>query len=410
MAQVVRFDRVGIGGKVRNRRRTTNGGVELDCFFSRTGVFRYQRQDGKPVREYRSPEEVFAPQSVETLQHIAVTRDHPPNGEMVDEHNWNKYAIGIVTTKGDRVTDPATGIEYLAGKLLLTDAQAIKDADEGKLVELSLGYWCDLDWTPGVDPKGDAYDCLQREIIQNHAATGGENYGRAGRDCKMHTDRDDVDGYAFDGKEGRADSEGTPAMEYVYINGQKYVKGSNEHLDALEKMHRDTLGEVNGKLAAAVTNEAAAKKDAAELVQLRAEKEARVRENIFAHALKLGVKCDAKALATTPAIEIIKQVLSQKGYTAAIEGQDDSFIMGYFMALNPAAASSTSTAIDPGGATGGAPVIGTDARTAYQRIDANGKPEGEGQRTSRIDSLAKSLAGAHSAHQDNVYKVQQPKN
>jgi hypothetical protein len=49
------------------------------------------------------------------------------------------------------------------------DEKAIKDFNDGKR-ELSLGYTCDLEWTPGTAPNGETYDAIQKNIRANHLA------------------------------------------------------------------------------------------------------------------------------------------------------------------------------------------------------------------------------------------------
>jgi len=53
--------------------------------------------------------------------------------------------------------------------LILKDAAAIKAMVSGKR-ELSAGYVCELDWTPGLTADGEAYDAQQRSIKINHLA------------------------------------------------------------------------------------------------------------------------------------------------------------------------------------------------------------------------------------------------
>jgi hypothetical protein len=72
--------------------------------------------------------------------------------------------------------------EYLAFDLTLFDAAAIKAVEDGKR-ELSNGYACHLDWTPGIAPDGQAYDARQTRISGNHVAI--VDAGRAGPNCAI---------------------------------------------------------------------------------------------------------------------------------------------------------------------------------------------------------------------------------
>jgi hypothetical protein len=53
--------------------------------------------------------------------------------------------------------------------LILKDAAAITAMVSGKR-QLSAGYVCELDWTPGLTADGEAYDAQQRSIKINHLA------------------------------------------------------------------------------------------------------------------------------------------------------------------------------------------------------------------------------------------------
>jgi hypothetical protein len=58
-------------------------------------------------------------------------------------------------------------------------------ADGAKLREVSCGYTCDCDPTPGKY-EGERYDCVQRNIRYNHVAIVAR--GRAGPEIRLHLD------------------------------------------------------------------------------------------------------------------------------------------------------------------------------------------------------------------------------
>src|SRR5690606_11989374 len=72
-------------------------------------------------------------------------------------------AVGEVSTAAQKDG------EWIALPLILKDAAAIKAVQGGKR-ELSAGYTCTLDWTPGTTPDGETYDAVQRGIKINHLA------------------------------------------------------------------------------------------------------------------------------------------------------------------------------------------------------------------------------------------------
>jgi len=58
------------------------------------GVFPYLQADGSIRRELRSPEEVYNPDSLESLKLAEITNNHPT--EAVTTDNVNKYGVGTV--------------------------------------------------------------------------------------------------------------------------------------------------------------------------------------------------------------------------------------------------------------------------------------------------------------------------
>jgi hypothetical protein len=154
-----------------------DGTVRLPAYIGRTGVQLYTYDDGTVVREYRPPEEVFSPESLATWPALALTILHP--SEPVSPQNWSALAKGHV---GD---DPRKDGQFLAVDVVVKDAAAIAALGES-LVEVSCGYFCQLDPTPGVSPEGEEYDVIQRGIIGNHVALGPEGWGRAGGDVKVY--------------------------------------------------------------------------------------------------------------------------------------------------------------------------------------------------------------------------------
>jgi hypothetical protein len=63
----------------------------------------------------------------------------------------------------------------------------LKPLRAGERKEISLGYTCQLDPTPGIF-KGQAYDAVQKNIEINHVALGPKGWGRAGADCAIRND------------------------------------------------------------------------------------------------------------------------------------------------------------------------------------------------------------------------------
>lgn len=156
-------DAVAVAGKPR---RTADGYLVTEARCVRTGIQLYAGSEvGKPdmpvVRVYRPADEVFADASLQSFTHAPVTVDHPK--DPVTSENWKALAVGEVSTAAKRDGD------WVMLPLILKDAAAIQSVEGGKR-ELSAGYNCSLDWTPGVTPAGDTYDAVQTAIKINHLA------------------------------------------------------------------------------------------------------------------------------------------------------------------------------------------------------------------------------------------------
>ncbi|WP_412063740.1 DUF2213 domain-containing protein [Rhizobium sp. SYY.PMSO] len=164
---------------VAGTRRTGDGYLVADARIARTGIQTYAGAEiGRPemptVRIYRPGGEVFSEDTLKSASHRPVTNEHPP--EMVTSENWKKYSVGQT---GDEIT--GEGI-FIRVPLMVSDEAAIQDIESGKQ-ELSAGYVCDVDFTAGMTPAGEAYDAIQRNIRINHIAI--VRRGRAGSKVRI---------------------------------------------------------------------------------------------------------------------------------------------------------------------------------------------------------------------------------
>lgn len=186
--------------------RTGAGAVLVPAAVTRTGIFAYQQADGSEIRELRHPEEVLSPEALASLAHVPVTVDHPPDA--VDASTWADVAVGHVagSTKVE-VGQAVDGSDshHVKTVLVISDAATIArlspDAGDDRLVEVSCGYYAELDMTPG-EYGGQPYDAMQRRIRYNHVALGPIGWGRAGATVRVLVDRKDRDmSVIVDGKE-----------------------------------------------------------------------------------------------------------------------------------------------------------------------------------------------------------------
>ena len=184
---------------------------------SRTGVQVYPlRPEGQRV-QYRPPEEVFSADSVASLASVPVTFGHPP--VPVTPSNAAMYQKGNMTDR-----DPQTRVvldsdpnEWLRSEAVIADGgvQSELEAAPAGGLQVSAGYSCVLDLTPGVAPDGTAYDCVQRDIKFNHVAIlGVAEKARAGANARTILDKEDQ-------------------VKIIILDGQEYEVGSDRHIEKL---------------------------------------------------------------------------------------------------------------------------------------------------------------------------------
>lgn len=229
-------------GTLKNVQKTPQGGFRVDAALTRTGIFKYTQHDGSVVNELRPGEEVFAAESLATLPDAPVTVGHP--GDSVSPDNHNEHAQG-------HVRDVRKDGELLAANVVIQGRRAIQ-AIEGGIREVSCGYTCRIDETPGVLPSGERYDRVQRGIRYNHVALVDE--GRAGPQVRLRLDSD-----------GNQNATKENTMKVERIDGVEYEIGTPAHAHAV-KQHDEKLAARASELAkqSAELTKQTARADAAE--------------------------------------------------------------------------------------------------------------------------------------------------
>jgi uncharacterized protein len=264
-----------------------NGWLKADAFITRTGVFEYKNADGSVRRELRLPEEVFHPDSLASFEMVPLTREHPP--VVLDSANTADHApIGHV---GDTVRKDGA---FVRARIMVTDADAVREIKEGRRVQLSCGYVCDLEETSGTF-NGKPYDCIQRNIRGNHVALVAR--GRAGPEVRVKLDTADaimVNGESEDSCNSRA--EGSPSMTKYRIDGVEF-EVSESAAQALAKAEAAKDAEVAALKAAAEKSKA--RTDALE-AEVKSLKEAAAPEKIR-ETIKARVELERKAAQFLPA-------------------------------------------------------------------------------------------------------------
>lgn len=177
MDNLTRLDSIVLG----HPETTPEGFLKVPCSVTRPGIFEYKNADGSTRRELRRPEQVYRADSMASLHQKPFTEGHPYHldGE-VNANNIRRARMRGMSGA------PAYKLDgHLCVDLIITDADAIKDARAGK-VAVSAGYKCDTLETPGVHPEYGPYDAEQVNITYNHIAQ--VKKARAGAGAKLRLD------------------------------------------------------------------------------------------------------------------------------------------------------------------------------------------------------------------------------
>ncbi|HEY6056214.1 MAG TPA: DUF2213 domain-containing protein [Gaiellaceae bacterium] len=258
--QVLRFD----VGRLNRAGRTGAGGARVPAAIARTGVQTYTDQQGNTIREYRPPEEVFAPKSLETLASIPITVGHPAGG--VTPSNYRQVSVGHVSEVPPTRSSEGPH-EWINAVGVISDAETLRKIDAGELTEVSMGYLADVIPKKGVAPNGEPYDAIQTNIRFNHKSLLPPGHARAGSGAKLR-----LDGNQEPTMFVRHDDNASPAQapkQLVKVDGVDVEKGSDTHISLLERSlgaEKKRADDATTALAAAqtATGEMKAKLDAAE--------------------------------------------------------------------------------------------------------------------------------------------------
>lgn len=187
--------------------RTAGGLLKVAATPTRTGVFVYRRADGTEVRELRHPDEVFHADSLASLEDVPVTMGHPRGN--VTPAQFAAVTAGHV--RAGSVAKHEDG-QRVKASVVLGRQDAIDGAERKTHSELSAGYTCAIDPTPG-EYQGQRYDQAQTRIRYNHVAMLEPGKGRMGRECRLDAAGEEIV------HEDRTDTE--PPMK-ITINGKTY--------------------------------------------------------------------------------------------------------------------------------------------------------------------------------------------
>jgi hypothetical protein len=312
MTKVNRIDRGGLAKPTI----LPNGFLRVDGYLTRAGVFEYRDPSGNVRREYRPDSEVFATESLESYALAPVTDDHPP--DMLTALNAREFMRGSV---GAATRTPDGRVR---GSLLVTDAELIAKMQAGK-VEISCGYECELEETPG-EFDGVRYDAIQRAISINHVAV--VDRGRAGPDVRVRMDNSSV--MVAEVETTKAD----PMLKKIKFDGVEYemteqaaqlLENAQSRLDAKTKECSTLAARCDGMVEKLDASEKA-RKDAEDPARVAALVSERTRVETGARAI-LGAefKMDGKSNG-----EIMRAALAKANPKLNLDGKDETYVSGRF--------------------------------------------------------------------------------
>ena len=157
------------------------GYLYAEATFARDGILEYSNADGSKRRELRLPEE--NKKALTGFGRKPFTVEHPST--LVNSVNSKQLSVGL--------TDPEVVYDksgFVRGVITVTDSAAVDLIQSGQKPEVSVGYQCRLENTPGVW-QGERYDAIQRDIVVNHVCCTAK--GRAGGDVRIHLDSETED-------------------------------------------------------------------------------------------------------------------------------------------------------------------------------------------------------------------------
>jgi len=359
-----RTDSNGTLGKVQ---RTPQGGAIVPALVARSGVLVYQTSNG-PRREYRPDAEVFAPESLESLQNAPVTLEHPyrkVDPSIYREVTRGNVIAGTVTRADDKV----------ATNLAIQDSELLDDIDSGKRTECSAGYDCVL--IPAVNgraPDGTPCDFVQTCIRYNHVAITSK--GRSGPEVCLRLDSE--------GNEIVPSTTGRESiiMRQIKIGGLTFNVGpgmTEADVSALEAaINRESTrfdSEAGFNTAALSSAKAELEKERAarKAAEERAIKAARydAEDMALLATVQSVMGADFDPTGKTPE-ELMAACVAKAFPDVSLDGKSPDYIAGLFAAIKPAAT--------------------TDAAPADDTAPKGSDPPAGGATDTRTDSLARANA------------------
>jgi hypothetical protein len=298
----VRYDVIELKADV-----TAEGWIIDKPVITRAGIFKYHDSKGKVVREYRPEDEVFSADSLNSLRAIPITDGH--NGILTIDSNLDGIIVGNVMSSGEKLNE-----NNVVADIVIHNVKKI-----GNKRDLSLGYVCKIDETPG-EYNGQPYDCIQRGIKYNHLAV--VHKGRAGN-ARIRLDSEDRSSFPTED-----DMAEVTLGKVRFDNGLEYA-AANEVVVKFKEMLEEIVSlktradkadaQVDVAKAALVT----AKQEQENAVKL-ANSSARSRVKLEDKAEQLSIKFDSNASDRSIKELIIKKLGNDLDFTDRSDDYVDS--------------------------------------------------------------------------------------
>lgn len=163
--------------------RLPNGFMRIPAAITRTGIFSYRLGNGQVRRELRRKQDVLKSDSLDTLKALVVTNEHPMEGRVTPK-NAKQEQVGFSSERLD--VEKVSDEEAIINTILTVTAQDALDAIEKGKRQISCGYDCELDFTPGEHSVFGTYDAIQKNILYNHISI--VDRARGGSVLSLHLD------------------------------------------------------------------------------------------------------------------------------------------------------------------------------------------------------------------------------
>lgn len=294
-----------------------SGALRVPARVARVGVLEYTDADGNTWGELVPEETLFSADSMATLRAVALTDLHPST--LVTPETRKGLQIGHV---GDVIAQDGA---YLSAPVYVTDASAIKLVQSGERRDVSCGYTCDLDETPGTH-EGKPYRAIQRARIYNHLGLGPEGWGRAGSDVGLRLDG--ADETAESGRRApvarldAADSQTAPVGVQEPARGAQKTSADSQTTGRAAATTAPAKGAHRSAMAQPKTNTRTTRKDGDEMSPKDAEKDKKDMEGPESEKIDspdLGAQLDAANDALMEAMKTIATLKAQLAVSEATE-------------------------------------------------------------------------------------------